>query len=253
MLKSESIQVFDSQGEAYKRAFQIFLDHTDQKRNAKRFLQRLVDGLPRCDVFIDAGAGNGEVTKAFAPAFHRTIAIEPNAYLLAQLKGAVPQAEAIGRPILAADPKTSGDFVLCSHTLYYIPAEEWLAHLERLASWISPTGVAVVVVQNRGTDCMSMLDYFFGHRFDLQQLEQAFREKHGDRYDVVITTDPAHIETKEASTAYAIAEFMLNLLPMAQSPSRAEVEDYLVKYRSTDGRYRLSVDQDFMQIRRKDH
>ena len=68
-MKSESIQVFDSQGEAYKRAFQIFLDHTDQKRNAKRFLQKLVDGLPNRNVFIDAGAGNGEVTKAFAGAF----------------------------------------------------------------------------------------------------------------------------------------------------------------------------------------
>jgi len=46
MMKSEPIQVFDSQGEPYKRAFQIFLDHTDQKRNAKRFLQKLVDGFP---------------------------------------------------------------------------------------------------------------------------------------------------------------------------------------------------------------
>ena len=197
-MKSESIQVFDSQGEAYKRAFQIFLDHTDQKRNAKRFLQKLVDGLPNRNVFIDAGAGNGEVTKAFAGAFCHTIAIEPNPHLLKQLKQAIPQAEAIAAPILAADPKAQGDFVLCSHTLYYIPAEEWLAHLDRLVSWMSPAGVTVVVVQNHDTACMAMLDHFFGHRFDLHQLAQAFREKHGDRYDVVITLDPAHVETTRA-------------------------------------------------------
>ena len=143
-MKSESIQVFDSQGEAYKRAFQIFLDHTDQKRNAKRFLQKLVDGLPNRNVFIDAGAGNGEVTKAFAGAFCHTIAIEPNPHLLTQLKQTIPQAEAIAAPILAAEPKAQGDFVLCSHTLYYIPAEEWLAHLDRLVSWMSPAGVTVV-------------------------------------------------------------------------------------------------------------
>ena len=59
MLKSESIQVFDSQGEAYKRAFQIFLDHTDQKQNAKRFLQKLIDGLSTRTVFIDAGPETG--------------------------------------------------------------------------------------------------------------------------------------------------------------------------------------------------
>lgn len=45
MTDPERIRVFDSQGEAYKQAFQIFLDHTDQKRNAKRWPQRIVDDL----------------------------------------------------------------------------------------------------------------------------------------------------------------------------------------------------------------
>ena len=36
MTHREPIRVFDSQGEDYKRAFQVFLDHTDQKRNANR-------------------------------------------------------------------------------------------------------------------------------------------------------------------------------------------------------------------------
>ena len=123
------------------------------------------------------------------------------------------------------------------------------AHLDRLVSWMSPTGVTVVVVQNRDTACMAMLDHFFGHRFDLQQLAQAFREKHGDRYNVVITLDPAHVETREPASAYAIAEFMLNLLPISQPPARRHVEDYLAKHCLTDGTYRLSVHQDFLQIR----
>ena len=146
MTHQEHIRVFDSQGEAYKQAFQIFLEHTDQKRNAKRWLQQVVDDLPMRQVFIDAGAGNGEVTRAFTAAFDRTIAIEPNAYLLNQLQAAVPTAEAIGEPILSARPPAQGDLVLCSHTLYYIPAEEWLTHLERLVSWMSPTGVTIVVL-----------------------------------------------------------------------------------------------------------
>jgi len=117
MAQPEPMKVFDSQGEDYKRAFQVFLDHTDQKRNAKRFLQTLVDGLSERKVFIDAGAGNGEVTKAFTGGFDRTIAIESNPHLLEQLKRVVPQAEAIGEPILTAAPEERGDFVLCSHTL----------------------------------------------------------------------------------------------------------------------------------------
>jgi 16S rRNA A1518/A1519 N6-dimethyltransferase RsmA/KsgA/DIM1 with predicted DNA glycosylase/AP lyase activity len=90
MSNNDRIRVFDSRGEDYKKAFQVFLDHTDQKRNAKRWLQQVVDRLPERKVFIDAGAGNGEVTSTFAPAFDRTIAIEPNAYLLSQLQEAIP-------------------------------------------------------------------------------------------------------------------------------------------------------------------
>jgi len=246
----EPIRVFDSQGEDYKRAFQVFLDHTDQKRNAKRLLQRLVDDLPERKVFIDAGAGNGEVTRAFAGAFDRTIAIEPNMHLLTQLQRAVPQADAIGTSILATSPKALGDFVLCSHTLYYIPAEEWLAHLERLVSWMSPTGTTVVVLQNRSTDCMTMLEHFFGHRFDLCGLGDAFRARHGDRYDVTTTLDPAHVETSESAAAYTVAEFMLNLLPISQPPARHDLEAYVAtNFAASDGTHRLSVHQDFLQIR----
>ena len=250
MTPLEFVRVFDSQGEDYKRAFQVFLDSTDQKRNAKRFLKRLVDDLPARTVFIDAGAGTGEVTKAFAPTFDRTIAIEPNAYLLTQLQRAIPQADAIGASILNAAPSGQGDFVLCSHTFYYIPADEWLAHLERLVSWMSPTGVTVVVLQNRGTDCMTMLHHFFGHRFDLAGLADAFQSKHGDRYDVSITLDQAHVDTSEQAAACTVAEFMLNLLPISQPPAKRDLDAYVAQHFATaGGGYRLSVHQDFLQIR----
>lgn len=140
MTDPESMKVFDSQGEHYKRAFQIFLDHTDQKRNAKRFLQTLVNGLPERRVFIDAGALDGLVT--------------------------------------------------------------------------------------------------------------AFRAKQDGRYQIVTTMDPAHVETQDPAIAYAVAEFMLNLLPISRPPARRDVEDYLTKHCATsDGAYRLSVHQDFLQIR----
>ncbi|HSL04541.1 MAG TPA: hypothetical protein VK901_13525 [Nitrospiraceae bacterium] len=64
MTQPEPIRGFDSQGEDYKRAFQVFLDHTDQKRNTKQLLQKLMEDLLARKVFI--GAGNGEITRTFA-------------------------------------------------------------------------------------------------------------------------------------------------------------------------------------------
>lgn len=252
MTDQEHVRVFDSQGEAYKQAFQIFLDHTDQKRNAKRWLQQIVDRLPTRKVFIDAGAGNGELARTFAPAFERTIAIEPNVYLLEQLQRAVPVAEAIGQPIMAAQPAAQGDLVLCSHTFYYIPAEDWLAHLERLVSWMSPTGVTIVVLQHRESGCMNMLHHFLGHRFELRRTADLFRMKHGDRYEVVTTLDHANVMTPDLAKTYAVAEFMLNLLDMKYAPAKRDVETYLqANFASSEGGYRIPVHQDFLQIRAK--
>jgi SAM-dependent methyltransferase len=252
MSHDERVRVFDSQGEAYKQAFRIFLDHTDQKRNAKRRLLQIVDSLPARNVFIDAGAGNGEVTRNLAHAFDRTIAIEPNLYLLTQLKEAVPLAETIGEPIMTAQPPVAGDLVLCSHTLYYIPAEEWVAHLERLASWMSPTGVTVVVLQHRESGCMNMVHHFFGHRFELGRAAEMFRLKHGHRYEIETTLAPAQVVTPDLTTTYAVAEFMLNLLQVKDAPARRDVEAYVrAHFATADGGYRIPVDQDFLQFRHK--
>jgi ubiquinone/menaquinone biosynthesis C-methylase UbiE len=250
MTQSGTVQVFDSQGESYKQAFQVFLDHTDQKRNAKRWLQQVVETLPTRQVFIDAGAGNGAMTSAFADAFARTIAIEPNSYLLRQLQQAIPHAEAIGEPILKAKPASKGDLVLCSHILYYIPFEEWLAHLECLVSWMSPTGVTLVILQNRETGCMNMVHHFLNHRFELRQLADVFQQKYKDRYEIITTLDPAHVDTPDFASAYTVAEFMLNLLPMPHPPRRQDLETYIkTHFTGVNGSYRIPVHQDFLQIR----
>lgn len=250
LMDEECIRKFDSQGQDYKQAFQIFLDHTDQKRNARRWLQRVVERLPNRGVFIDAGAGNGEMAKTFAGSFKQTVAIEPNTYLLGQLRQALPTAEAIDRPIMGAQPSAPGDFVLCSHTLYYIPSEEWLAHVERLVSWMAPTGVTIIVLQYRDSGCMNMVYHFCGHRFELRQTIEAFRAKHGDGYEIMTTLDPAHVVTSDLAKTYAVAEFMLNLLEIANPPSRRDVEKYLLaNFAMPDGRFKIPVHQDFVEIR----
>lgn len=244
------IRIFDSQGQDYKQAFQIFLDHTNQKRNARTWLERVVKGLPNRRAFIDAGAGNGEMAKTFAGSFTHTIAIEPNTYLLNQLRQALSAVEAIEQPIMEAQPTAQGDFVLCSHTLYYIPAKDWLSHIERLVSWMAPGGVTVLVLQHRESGCMNMLHHFFGHRFELRQAMETFRTKHGDRFEVTMAMEPAHVETPDLTKTKAVAEFMLNLLDLTNPPATSEVETYLKShFAQPNGSFKIPVNQDFVEIR----
>ena len=250
MSMPQRIKVYDSQSSAYHQAFQVFLDHTDQKVRAKQWLDRLVKRLPWQRTFIDVGAGNGKVTSWFIDSFHHTIATEPNESLRAELKKNCPQIEVLAEKIMDTDIAVSGDFVLCSHVLYYIKRAEWMAHLERLASLVSQEGVLMVVVQHHESDCMHMLQHFFGLCFDLGALAGTFQAEKGDQYEMSIETVPAHVTTSDLPTAYIIAEFMLNLLPMPLPPARSDLEEYVLRYFSSpEGGFHFSCDQDFLQIR----
>src|SRR6516225_11059753 len=123
------VRVFDSQSALYHDAFQVFLDHTDQKAMARLQLDGMVSDLPQRRVFVDAGAGNGQVTAWFMDKFERTIAIEPNPSLNADLRRACPSVEVLPMKILDAQPDVQGDLILCSHVLYYIPRSDWLANV----------------------------------------------------------------------------------------------------------------------------
>jgi SAM-dependent methyltransferase len=244
------VRVYDSQSVAYHQAFQAFLDHTDQKVNARRWLDGLVQGLPARRVFVDAGAGTGQVTAWFLEQFERTIAIEPSPSLSAELRRTCPKAEVLPVRILDAQPAVQADLILCAHVLYYIDQSEWRAHVARMASWLAPGGTLAIVLQNHETDCMRMLEAFLGRRFDLAALAAEFESEHGQQYRVERHLVPAHVTAPDLGTAYVIAEFMLNLLPIPEPPPRSALEEHVSKHFALPGGgFRFSCHQDFVVIR----
>lgn len=246
------VRAYDSQSAAYHDAFQVFLACTDQKRNARRWLDALVERLPQRRAFIDAGAGNGQVTAWYADKFGHTIAIEPSPTLSADLRRTCPSAHVLPVTILDAQPKLSADLILCAHVLYYIDRGEWLPALERLASWLSREGVLVVALQNHETDCMKLLESFHGQRFDLSAAAREFSERYGMDYDTELQLVPSLVIPPDAAAAYTVAEFMLNLLPMRDPPPRSALEEYLAAHsQSAEGVICLSCHQDFLVVRRK--
>jgi SAM-dependent methyltransferase len=247
---STRVNAYDSRSADFLQAFQVFLDHTDQMAGARHWLDHLVQGLPSHELFVDAGAGNGEVTAWFSPRFRRTVAIEPSSYLCTELRRACPNAEVLPTTILAAEPPAAASLVLCSHVLYYVPEAARLRHLEKLASWLAVGGVLVVLLQNHRTDCMRMVDHFLGQRCDLSELCGRFQAVRGEQYEVDLETVPAHVVTGEFDTAYTVAEFMLNSFPMQKPPARRDLEEYVRQHLADPaGGYRFSCDQDFLRIR----
>jgi len=249
-MSQETVQVFTSQTDAYHHAFKIFLDHTDQKVRARKRLVELVTTLDTHETFIDSGAGNGQVTSWLIGNFERTIAIEPNPSLRKELKKTCPAAEIIKEPITKAELTRRANFVLCSHVFYYIDRNQWMNNLETLVSWLSSDGMLVLILQNEETDCMNMIEYFHGERFQLRYLADQFRKKHQKQYEVQVETVPSHVVTSDFKSAYTIAEFMLNLLPITAPPRRETLENYTRTHFTDDkDMHRFSCHQDFLCIR----
>lgn len=250
-MNAAHVRVFDSLGSDYEQSFATFLRHTDQKEQARYWLDQIVQRLPNRRVFIDAGAGTGVVTNWYAERFEKTIAIEPNPHLRRQLSTNCPRATILDQPIMSAKPDALADFVLNSHVFYYIPAADWNAHLDRLASFAAPGGVVVVILQSSGSDCMRLVKHFHKRQFDLPGLGESFQKRNSAGFHSQIITAESHVQTTDLPTAYTVAEFMLNLLPVTSPPLRCELEDFVDnEFADEQGGFRFSCTQDFLVIRR---
>lgn len=244
------VRAFASDGTDYRDAFAVFLAHTDQKRQARAWLNQFLQRLPRRRVFLDVGAGNGELTAALGPTFEHSIALEPSPSLRDQLRERCGPLEILAEPIEQATPSQPADLVLCSHVFYYIPQTAWLPTMERLASWTAPGGVAVVALQHHESDGMRLVHHFLGREFNLIGLGRELEQTQNGRYKASWDIVPAQVNTPDLNTAYTICEFFLNTVPMDHPPLRSDVEDYIQKhYLQPGGGYRFSCDQVFLQVR----
>ncbi|UUO06271.1 class I SAM-dependent methyltransferase [Blastopirellula sp. J2-11] len=251
---TEKVRAFLSDTDEYRIAFETFLANTDQKVKARAWMDAQILQLPDTQLLVDAGAGNGELTKYLDDRFDSVIAIDPNPYLLEDLKVDCPDAKTIEGGILAADvPPQSASLVVCSHVFYYIPPESWLDNLAQIAAWIRPGGRAWIILQCADTDCMRMRHFFDEQTFSLHPLREAFVAQHGDKFTATMHSIDSFITTKNLKDAYAIAEFMLNMLPLVSPPLQADLENYVEQYFAVSPTsYRFSCTQNVLELTRKD-
>ncbi len=247
-----TIRKFNSQSKDYDEIFKFYTAHTDEKQKSIAWLKEIVNKLQSKTQFIDAGAGNGILTRALAPYFVHTAALEPNPELRRQLQQNCPEINIQPDFIMDADISVKADFILCSHVLYYVEQTQWLAHIEKMAAWIAPYGALVLMLQHHKSDCMQIQNHFFQRTFNLASMAQKFNKKNEKKYQVDIEIMPVELIVPDIASACRIAEFMLNLLPVANMPARNEVESYIRRYFYPETQdYRFSSDQTLILIRKQ--
>jgi hypothetical protein len=234
----------------YARAFGTFLTHTDQKAKTIGWLTDLVNGLQSHGLFVDAGAGDGSTTATLGRLFDRTIAIEPNSALRAELARRCSEAEIVVAPIGEAKITSPADFVLCSHVLYYIPQNDWTDTLERLTSWLGAHGAAVVLLGNSNADVIALPRDFFGKNIDLTPALQEFKARHDD-FEILTHTLNCEVVVDDLESACTLTRFFLGDYPdWGETVTLRKVEEYVRSHFTHPRGYRLSCDQDAVLLLR---
>jgi hypothetical protein len=241
------VRSFDSSEPAYYRAFQLFLQHTDQKEKARQWLEDAVAQLPKRITLIDAGAGNGALLRWLSAHFETSIGVEPNPSLYQELAPHCTHSQQAS--ILESELEAMGDLVVCSHVFYYIPKQEWADNLQRLLSWVADEGQLVIALQNPRTDCMEMVRHFTGQSFDLSELVPLLNDLEGGPYNAKLERVQATIKADDLQTACQVAEFVLNVLPIPEDLTWFELEQYVEdRFADLGGGYSFSCHQDFLHI-----
>ncbi len=122
--------------------------------------QHAIMPLRRREAFLDCGAGDGTMTARIAPFFGRCVALEPDPSRRAALLAMPCRVDARTASIDAHEPPAGEafDLVHCSHVLYYIPRDRWVATALRMASWLAPGGVLAIVLQAKDGQFQELFD-----------------------------------------------------------------------------------------------
>jgi ubiquinone/menaquinone biosynthesis C-methylase UbiE len=99
---------------------------------------------------LDLGAGTGKLTRAIVPRAARVIAVEPGPEMLAQLRRAVPEAEALlgaAEAIPLSDDAV--DAVVCGQSFHWFRTDEALREIRRV---LRPNGGLGLIWNRRNPD-----------------------------------------------------------------------------------------------------
>ncbi|WP_432164057.1 class I SAM-dependent methyltransferase [Streptomyces tendae] len=250
--KSHNERLLDPVGEEYSRAFALFLSGTDQKTVTQTYLSQIIAEMPRRDVFLDIGAGEGGTTEYIGRHFRKVVAIEPSAHMCKALHRALPDAVVLSEPVETVQVDVKADLALCAHVLYHLPHASWTATIRRMLDWVVPGGELVVTLQNPDDDAMRMSRYASGRLpFSLADLAVLLeREDSLGIADSGMETLKATYRSPSRDDTLTVAQFMLGV-PELTPANRQRLAEYVDQnFSAPDGSFKIGHSQDVLRLRK---
>jgi SAM-dependent methyltransferase len=142
-LQHPDARSFDQVAELYERARPTYPDEAVDWLSHQLRIGEL-------STVLDLGAGTGKLTRALVRRAARVIAVEPGREMLAQLRSAVPQAEAmLGAAEAIPLSDEAVDAVVCGQSFHWFRPDEALPEIKRV---LRPDGGLGLIWNRRDPD-----------------------------------------------------------------------------------------------------
>ncbi len=152
----------------FREEFEILSVGSDEYAfTVPTIIEKVIKSLAQRDVYLDVGAGHGNLTRHFSKLFNHTVIVEPNAVLFQELLDwarnngvSMSGQNAAWTP----DVKVPGgfDFAVMSHVLYYVDADERQEFVRQAFDLLKPGGrLVLITVADRGSEIARLYQTFF--------------------------------------------------------------------------------------------
>jgi SAM-dependent methyltransferase len=233
----------DNKDQAFREEFEVLSTGTDEYAfTIPTIRSTVIDQLPQRELYLDVGAGHGNLTRHFAPLFQRTVVVEPNPVLLNEL---LDWAKGQGvtmtghNSVWDASVKLNEtfDFAVMSHVLYYMPASARADFVGRAFQLLKPGGrLVIITVADRGSDIARLYQTFLPpNEYDeIPFADEVYRIVQEWGYDADFVPFHSDIGTRTEEEMNDVLNFLLLqrvdfTVPATASRRRDFIAQYLTK------------------------
>lgn len=252
---SEENNVFNAYARGsseYVSANDLFLRHATQRKALQNSLETIANHLSRHELFVHVDSGDGMLTSRLAQHFTRTIALEENEALFADLErryNASTHVEAVQGPYWKTDIDSIADFVVFTEGFLGIERSDRLAAFNRLGDWLSINGIIAICEPSGRSDYGAMMQ---SQGYDISSMPQLYKDVHSSTcaFGLDIIKSESSVRTEDLDSAYRIAEFMFNWDRHQEKPDAKLMKDYINEHFRDENGFSYSINHDILLARK---
>jgi len=232
----------------YQEQLALFVRSSTEKGVELVKIGEIIADLKHRRNFLDIGAGGGDLAIPVSQSFRETTVVEPNEKQVKRLGRRCPHFRICHDCWDNVDLAPSRyDFILCSHVLYYIREDNWMATIEKAYSHLEDGGWIAVVLQSPLGEVADFFNEFTHYDVSVLELWKDLIHRYGEEC-IKVGYFLNEIWTENLEDMVKIGLFLLIDRRFKEHEER--IRSYIESRHRVAGGYRMVQDEILLAIKK---